>query len=424
MWSKKYLWIVAAVAANAWAAGQVPVAGASWEELLGQATKLRKQRHYVEAENGYRAALQAVERFGGGPSDQRRATVLHAEANLQHDRRRFEEAESLYRQAFEILSANFPPNHPRVGNCLNNLALLHLDTGRPSEAKQLFRSVLESLKDNPESNRTFARATLNLGATYHQEGKFLLAEPLYREALAYGTKTPNSEAAFTARAFNYLGQLYYDLRRYTDAKAALKKSVALAKAEAKARPERLARALHDLALVDDALGKTAAAEANYLLAIETIEQIHGPYSLDLAKMIENLAGMQEGVLRFTEAVVTYSRVLRIREAALGPSHQMVLLSLDKLAKLHVARRNYKAAEPLARRSLSIWKETQEAGSLEHADRLNEFALILRKTGQKQEARRLREQAKSIRSQLRWKTSLLVRCRAQMVMHLSFLFYPK
>lgn len=58
-----------------------------------------------------------------------------------------------------------------------------------------------------------------------------------------------------------------------------------------------------------------------------------------------------------QALPLASRVLEIREKALGPDHKLVALALFNLGELYVAQRKYGAAEPLYKRALVILEKS-------------------------------------------------------------------
>src|SRR5262249_27584638 len=76
------------------------VAEANWRELMMEGAKLRDQARYADAERCFRSVVEASERFGAmGPHH---ADSLNSLGIVVQIRGRYDEAESLFRQAIVI----------------------------------------------------------------------------------------------------------------------------------------------------------------------------------------------------------------------------------------------------------------------------------------------------------------------------------
>ena len=69
--------------------------------------------------------------------------------------------------------------------------------------------------------------------------------------------------------------------------------------------------------------------------------------------LNNLAAFYLGQGRYAEAEPLYKRSLTIFEKALGPNHPDVATSLNNLAELYNKQSRYAEVEPLFKRSLAI-----------------------------------------------------------------------
>ena len=74
---------------------------------------------------------------------------------------------------------------------------------------------------------------------------------------------------------------------------------------------------------------------------------------DVARSLNNLAGLYRDQGRYADAEPLYQRSLAIREKALGRDHPDVAQSLNNLAALYRNQGRYADAEPLYQRSLAI-----------------------------------------------------------------------
>src|SRR6476660_3430693 len=84
----------------------------TWDDENVRGAQLYQQGHYAEAEQAFRAALEAAEQLG--PDDTRVAVVLNNLASLCHNQRKIKEAQALYERALTIRRQALGANHPMV----------------------------------------------------------------------------------------------------------------------------------------------------------------------------------------------------------------------------------------------------------------------------------------------------------------------
>jgi tetratricopeptide (TPR) repeat protein len=128
--------------------GQGPAA--TWEEHLRFGKELRKQGHYQQAEQEYRAALQEAERFG--ENDPRRAKVLETLGELRILRGDYLDAERCLRLALSIEEQAYGKEHPDVGITLNNLARSLRHQGKLEEGARLVQQACAILQQRLGAN--------------------------------------------------------------------------------------------------------------------------------------------------------------------------------------------------------------------------------------------------------------------------------
>lgn len=116
---------------------------------------------------------------------------------------RYDEAETLYRRAFDASQRRLGPEHPRTLAAHNNLAGLLIAQGRYAEAEQLTRRSRAAAEEElgPDAPETLA-ATNNLAVSLQEQGRFTEAATLFRLVLEgyernYG---PDHDDVVAARA--------------------------------------------------------------------------------------------------------------------------------------------------------------------------------------------------------------------------------
>ena len=208
--------------------------------------------------------------------------------------------------------------HREVGIVLNNLGLLHQDTGNYARAEVLFRravAVTEAAMGPEHPN--VAIFLSSLGGILIQKGESHLAEPLVVRALAIAEKTFGLEHPDVGLALNNLAFLYSAQGEYTRAVPLLERSLSIG------------------------------------------EKAFGPNHPNLAFSLNNLGRLHKLMSDHALSEISYKRSLSIRENALGPEHPLVAESLNQIAVLQWARGNFDATRRLLERSTTIEERNLE-----------------------------------------------------------------
>jgi len=90
----------------------------------------------------------------------------------------------LLRRSLAIREKMLGPNHPEVGNALNNLAGFYSTVGRYAEAEPLAKRALASPKDSGPGPSDRGHAAQQPALLYADLGRYAEAEPLAKRSLA------------------------------------------------------------------------------------------------------------------------------------------------------------------------------------------------------------------------------------------------
>jgi tetratricopeptide (TPR) repeat protein len=161
--------------------------GNQWQTANEAGFHLYQDGHYDQAEQIFRAALQAAETFG--PEDTRVAVVLNNLANLCHNQGKLEEAESHYQRALAIRREKYGPDHPFVAQSMNNMAALYRELGKLDEAEEFLHKVLVIAEElvGPEHWR-ITNCLNNLAAVYMDQTRYAEASALFERSLTIRTR--------------------------------------------------------------------------------------------------------------------------------------------------------------------------------------------------------------------------------------------
>jgi CHAT domain-containing protein len=136
-------------------------------------------------------------------------------------------------------------------------------------------------------------------------------------------------------------------------------------------------------------GRYAEAEPLYRRALAVDEKSLGPDHPDVARDLNNLAGVYNSQGRYAEAEPLDRRALAIREKALGPNHPDVAISLSNLAAAFADQGRFADALPLVRTAtergfvfrqvdLSTLHSARGAGLVAEIDAVSESFSVVQK----------------------------------------------
>lgn len=218
-----------------------------------------------------------------------------------------------------------------------------------------------------------------------------------RELLDEGARRIRGELheqpAVRARMLDSIGQVYYKLGLYRDARPLLEEALRL-REQRPGVPLDLADSLEHLALVDQAENRPEAGP-RLQRALKLREAVLGRRHPAVASALSNLGVFQGRKGKFAEAEKLFREALAIREETLGPDHPDVAVSLNNLGMSLNAQGHGREAEPLLRRGLAIRERALPPGHPDLAANLEALAVLIEDEGRTREAESLHRRALAI-----------------------------
>ena len=154
------------------------------------------------------------------------------EARLLRTRGEIEQAIELLRRNLVARSRLSGPKHRETGVYHNDLGVMLTAAGRRDEAIGSFQSALDVWRANGLDNSTDALKTLNnLAALHVLSGRPEAAEPLFRRAVELRRQLYGESAVSAALLSNY-GKTLIQLERFAEAVPVLEEAVAMARTHA------------------------------------------------------------------------------------------------------------------------------------------------------------------------------------------------
>ncbi|HVW85539.1 MAG TPA: tetratricopeptide repeat protein [Bryobacteraceae bacterium] len=249
----------------------------AWKNLVLQGTYYAVDKHdYPRAEEVFQKALHEASRFG--PSDVRVGATLNKLGLLYHDAKKLGEAESAFRRALPILDDVYGVESIDAANINYNLASVLIDQGKQPAALPFLHeslttyerqfgpnslktaSVLCMIGDSYRAQRAWQQAeqplkrcaeireadggvvnaelgdALNsLALVYHREGKYALADPMFKLAERIRERTLGITNPALAETLEAHATLLKELGRDQEAGRDAKLAAAIRRVESKGK---------------------------------------------------------------------------------------------------------------------------------------------------------------------------------------------
>jgi serine/threonine protein kinase/tetratricopeptide (TPR) repeat protein len=145
-----------------------------------------------------------------------------------------------------------------------------------------------------------------------------------------------------------------------------------------------------------ALGDYAAAEPQFLRALESRRRLQGPEHPSVATALNNLAAVYHLRGRYADAEPLLAAALEIRRRVLGEDHLDTLASVNNLALLYYHQGRYAEAEPLYQTALEIGRRMLGAAHPDTLNPMNNLVLLYEQQGRYAEAEALALQVVEVR----------------------------
>jgi tetratricopeptide (TPR) repeat protein len=342
-----------------WAAGKFAEAVKPTEELLALRKRVRGEGHW-EAEDAGRL-VQTLRKAASLPPEKRAALAevpgVRLKAEALHERGKYKEAESLFRQALAAWEEVLGTKHSDTAVSYSYLAVNLHAQGRFKEAEPLLRKAMVISEEVLGTKHPgTAVAYNNLAGNLEAQGRFKEAELLYRKALPFFEEVLGPKHPLTATSYNNLAANLHRQGRAKEAEPLLHHALAVFEEVLGPKHPDTAASYGNLALNLDKQGRAKEAEPLLRHALAIFEEVLGPKHPRTAGSCNNLAGNLQGQGRAKEAEPLLRQALAALEKVLGPKHPRTAQSYHNLAVNLDNQGRFKEAEPLYPQALAIQEE--------------------------------------------------------------------
>jgi ankyrin repeat protein/tetratricopeptide (TPR) repeat protein len=333
------------------------IAGAEHPKTLTSmnnlAAVLRDQGKYQEAESMHRQALATRERLLGKEHPDTLTSMNNLAAVLR-DQGKYQEAESMHRQALATRERLLGMEHPDTLRSISNLALVLRDQGRYEEAELMHRQVLvlEQVALGKEHPDTLTSMN-NLAEVLRAQGKYEEAELMHRHVLVVGQMELGKEHPDTLTSMHNLAEVLRDQGKYQEAEVMYREALAMMwRVLGNEHPHTL-MSMSNLARVLSNQGKYKQAENLHRQALAVQESLLGKEHPETLAIMNNLASLLGDQGLYEEAEVMHREALATRERMLGEEHPDTLTTMSDLAAAISAQGRSEEAEAILRHTLML-----------------------------------------------------------------------
>ncbi len=233
---------------------------------------------------------------------------------------------------------------------------------------------------------------LNLARAAFDARRWTEAEALFRESLALQEATFGPSHALSATTNARIAATLRMPGRNSEAEPLYRRALAINRAALGETHPETARSYNDLAASVNAQGRYAEADPLYRRALAINRAALGETHRDTVTSYSNLATNLYRQGRYLEAEPLFRNALDINRSALGEADPVTALSLEYLARNLYGQGRYAAAEPLYRKALAANRATLGDAHPDTARSQKNLALNLDAQGRYGEAEPLIRQA--------------------------------
>ncbi len=322
---------------------------------------------------------------------------------------------------------------------MQTMGVVYRELGLFAQSQPLLESSLAIRQQRLQAvDPELQSSKLELARLAQQQGRFAVAESLYRATLAVREgSSSRTKSADLLLPLSGLGGMLVTRGRFAEAESLLTRAIALHAASKAPEDAEYARLQRHLASAYLAQGRFAEAEPAYLRALATYERTVGKEHPDVGRTLSNLGVVYYGLKRYDDAERQYLRAEANLSKTLGADHPNVasininlgeiawhrgrlpdaktrlLHALEILAKrvdanhpsvataefdlANVLRdsREFAEAETRYRHALQIRETALGTSSPAVAEVLREYAKMLRESGKAADADQLEVRARTI-----------------------------
>jgi serine/threonine-protein kinase len=321
-----------------------------------------------------------------------RARLLHTIAATYVSLGLYDRALGPAQEAVDLRRGDSAPDQTDVAESLNQLGRIQRLKADYVQAEPLLRESLRIRRARLQPDDPAVIESLgDVGALLRARGDFQAADTPLREALDAAQHHFGSDSSETAHRLDDYAANLDDLGKRNDAAVAYRRALAIREKNLGPDDAEVATSLLNLGVHLDESGEYAEAVTLLERAVTSRRKIYGSNHPLVGFAELGLAGVYESLDRVDDSERDANAALEIFRATLPAAHPKISEALNMLAVVHMVRRDYAGAIPLAQEVVARFVETLGA---DHPDTLtakNNLAYALLHVGKLREAEQLQRE---------------------------------
>lgn len=320
--------------------------------LLNQlGTTYRRLGEYEKAESVMTKCLDYC-RDALGPAHNRTISVMIDLGILLGYDERFQEAETLFRDALNLGLKNYKEDNELVIGAKEQLAESLIRKAEYSEAKTLLQEAISVIREDEKLQYKFApKVLLNLGNILVYEEDFPGAEKIFLELLRDYEKKGDTKNPNYIAAMGSVARVFMEQRKNEEGLHYMREGLKLSIAVNGERHRTTLVLLINLGIALSELGKYEESLIYAERGYKVFEEIFGERAPDTVFVSVNYANLLCELGRFDEAESILDKAVSLNREILGAEHPNTLQSQLSLSVLYFESDRNSEAEELARKTL-------------------------------------------------------------------------
>jgi CHAT domain-containing protein len=294
-----------------------------------------------------------------GSNDPLLAETLNTLATIHSYAGEYELAATRFEEARAIHESHLDPDHPdaEYGTLCVNMAGNYQRMGQYAKAEDLFQKGLAVLRKNPGVDHPSYSVSL-IGLAYLQTdlGNYAVAEKVYNEADGLLKRQLGEQHPMYAGFLNNRGFLYYSMGNVAAAESDYRKSLELKRKIFTPDNPNIGATLRNLARLvysrDPAEGEKLFREA-----VEIYAKSPKPPAFDYASVLIGLGEAERNRGDLDAALRTFQKALEATAQGLGTKHPLYASALSNIGLVHQAAHEYAQAGEQLKEAAAIVRET-------------------------------------------------------------------
>ncbi len=310
---------------------------------------------------------------------------------------RLNDAEPLFEEALALMDQVPTVEIRERALAFGHFAELHSARGDYEKSLELRERSRRLMRASPNAHaHDIANVDLGIAQTHYLLGDFDEALDVARRSLAtyQGSRLPDRMVRI-ASVNNLLGQILHDMGRYIEAETAMRDFLEITRSHFGPGHQEIAKGLNNLAGLYKTLGRLENAQTLLDEAMPILRAARGSQNIEVATLVHNRGLLKSLQGKAEEAEQDFLEALRITRAELPAGHPFIASTLKDLAVLYVSLSRFEEAERNLLEALSIRQQSFPSGHPLIAEVLVNLGALYQRQDRIGDARRSFEDALAI-----------------------------